>query len=127
MAPPKRKELRHNLINNEDYNMTIKTMNNCDDLRLITIALFYLSKEAEQSGLDQVSKIIQTAISRINDWSIDNKAQLSDVLINKDTIHTMEFLSRFADFSEEERNGIIKIIASLNDEGRESEDIKLAV
>ena len=107
--------------------MTIKTMNNCDDLRLILVALFYLSKEADQSGLDQVSEIIQTAISRINDWSIDNKAQLSDMLINKDTIHTMEFLSRFAEFSKEERNGIIKIIASLNDEGREYEDINKLV
>ena len=107
--------------------MTIKTMNNCDDLRLITIALFYLSKEADQSGLDQVSKIIQTAISRINDWGIDNKTQSSDMLVNKDTIYTMEFLSQFAKFSKEERNGIIKIIASLDDEGGEYEDIKQVV
>ena len=123
MAPLKKEELQHKLINNEDYKMTIKTMNNCDDLRLITIALFYLSKEADQSGLDQVSEIIQTAISRINDWSIDNKAQLSDMLINKDTIHIMDFLSQFAKFSKEERSGIIKIIASLDDEDREYEDI----
>ena len=107
--------------------MTIKTQDNCEDLRLITVALFYLAKEADQFNLTEISNIIKTAISRINDWSIDNKSQLSDVLINEDTINTMEFLSRFSSFSQEERGGIIKIIASLDDANESHNDIKSSV
>lgn len=98
---------KENLTDNnlENYN---------DDLSVIIVSLFYLSKEAKESNLDKISNIILATISRINDCISDNKTQPPYTSLNKDAANIMSFLSKLLDAPNDEINDILDIITEID-------------
>lgn len=80
------------------------------ELRNILCSLFYLSREAEMLGMDMVSKVISSSITKIK-IAIDNQnVSFDDLIIHDDTIDVMKFLYAYATANEQTRRDIIKAL-----------------
>ncbi len=96
-------------------------LNNDNDLRLITASLFYLSQEARNSNLGEVSKIIANTIYVIEQWANNENIALTDVLNDSSTLVLLSMYSRLSKIPVSERMGLLKILEEVDEELTEEE------
>ncbi|MGH1379228.1 MAG: hypothetical protein ACRBB3_10455 [Alphaproteobacteria bacterium] len=98
---PHNNEVKKNKYGLSNYN---------DDLSVIITSLFYLSKEAQEADLGDISTIILQAISSIKDYTIKKNYESLNYPINKDAVNIISFLSEFIELPEDKKNSIVSII-----------------
>jgi len=102
-----------NIINNVNDNSLAESKG----LRLITTSLFYLSQEAAEDGLDDVSKIILNAINQIEQWiKNDYNLDLSSVVMNEDTIAVLTILLKFSEMPMDKRAQTLAFLHQAEEE-----------
>ena len=85
------------------------------ELRTTIASLYYLAKDAENVGLDQVSKIIMLTINELDKSLKEGGLDLSDLIIKNDLFPLLEFMYKY---SNEEK---FEMIAQMVQEKENSE------
>ncbi len=66
------------------------------ELRTTIASLYYLAKDAESVGLDQVSKIIILTINELDLSLKEDGIDLSDLIIKNDLLPLLEFMYKYS-------------------------------
>ena len=85
------------------------------ELRTTIASLYYLAKDAENVGLDQVSKIIMLTVNELDKSLKEGGLDLSDLIIKNDLFPLLEFMYKY---SNEEK---FEMIAQMVQEKENSE------
>jgi|GEM_PF-4807741 len=88
------------------------------ELRTTIASLYYLAKDAETVGLEQVSKIILLAINELDLSLQEDGIDLSDLIIKNDLLPLLDFMYKYS--NEEKFEMIADMIMekeSYSDEG----------
>jgi hypothetical protein len=96
-------------------------LNKTNELRLITASLYYLSQEAKNAELQEVSSIITNAINIIEHWSNNENIALTDVLCDSSTMVLLSMYSRLSKIPLEDRMELLKILEEVDKELTEEE------
>lgn len=89
------------------------------ELRTTIASLYYLAKDAENVGLDQVSKIIILTINELDKSLKEGGLDLSDLIIKNDLLPLLEFMYKYS--NEEKFEMIAKMVQEK--ENSESHDL----
>ncbi|GAA6211702.1 hypothetical protein NBRC116602_14430 [Hyphomicrobiales bacterium 4NK60-0047b] len=66
------------------------------ELRTTIASLYYLAKDAESVGLDQISKIIMLTINELDLSLKEDGLDLSDLIIKNDLLPLLEFMYKYS-------------------------------
>jgi|GEM_PF-2546457 len=97
--------------------------NKTSDLRLITTSLYYLSQEADNAHLEEVSSIITHAIHVIDQWTNSKSVALTDVICDEATLVILSMYSKLAKIPYKDRMGILNILEEVDKDLTEQEKI----
>lgn len=94
------------------------------ELRTTIASLYYLAKDAESVGLDQVSKIIILTINELDLSLKEDGLDLADLIIKNDLLPLLEFMYKYS--NEEKFEMIADMIMEKEDHNvQESKQTKI--
>lgn len=102
----------------------IEKVNRSESLPLITTSLFYLSNEAKETGMPEVSAIIINAINQIEEWvKHDYKLDLSEALMNKDTVAMLSILLKISEMPQDKLRRAFTYLQAADAEEHEAKNV----
>lgn len=90
-------------------------VSNPDNLREIIASLYYLSEEANRSGLDQISRIIQSSIIRIKDSIGGNGSSFTDLVIDETTLAVLAVLNKISQIPKSDLKRVADLFSSFEE------------